>query len=179
MPCSSDETFEAEVIDRSKQGQPVLVDFTADWCGPCKLVEPLLADLDGQGAVKVVKAKPEHTSTFRTWLVEQGSKYGISGLPTSASSVRGYTQALLHSALISYAHVAVRSAPLVAQLSSSKKVPLRRCTWEASMPKSSRPSWATPRSRWSLLSPTLCQSLSGLIGRMPCRTCRGYERWSA
>lgn len=78
----SDETFEAEVIDRSKQGQPVLVDFTADWCGPCKLVEPLLADLDDQGAVKVVKAKPEHTSTFRTWLVEQGSKYGISGLPT-------------------------------------------------------------------------------------------------
>ena len=84
-PCaksSSDDTFESEVIDHSKQGQPVLVDFTADWCGPCRMVEPLLADLDGAGAVKVVKAKPEHTETFRTWLKEQGEKYGIAGLPT-------------------------------------------------------------------------------------------------
>jgi len=78
----SDDTFESEVIDHSKQGQPVLVDFTADWCGPCRMVEPLLADLDGAGAVKVVKAKPEHTETFRTWLKEQGEKYGIAGLPT-------------------------------------------------------------------------------------------------
>ena len=51
-------------------------------CGPCKLIEPLLRDLNAEGAVKVVKAKPEQTAAFRTWLKQQSTKYGISGLPT-------------------------------------------------------------------------------------------------
>merc|ERR1711907_37575 len=72
-PCSdldvvSDESYEDAVISSSKKGKPVIVDFFTDWCGPCKLVEPVLRDLHASGAVKVVKAKPEDTERFRAWL---------------------------------------------------------------------------------------------------------------
>jgi len=51
---TSEDTFEEEVLQASL---PVLVDFTAPWCGPCKMLDPVVKDLaqDWDGQVKVVK----------------------------------------------------------------------------------------------------------------------------
>jgi thioredoxin 1 len=50
----TDENFQTEVLDISHQ-QPVLVDFTAEWCGPCHMLAPVVAKLNEEwaGAVKV------------------------------------------------------------------------------------------------------------------------------
>jgi thioredoxin 1 len=51
----TDESFEAEVL---ASGMPVLVDFWADWCGPCKMIAPSLAEISEEleGRVTIVKA---------------------------------------------------------------------------------------------------------------------------
>ncbi len=70
----SDESFENDVL---KSGEPVIVDFWAEWCGPCKALSPLIDELaqDMQGKVKIVKMNIDenpHTPT----------KYGVRGIPT-------------------------------------------------------------------------------------------------
>ena len=70
----NDDNFEAEVL---KSDQPVLVDFTATWCGPCKMLSPIVEKLadELQGKVKVGKldidAAPSTTA-----------RYGVRGVPT-------------------------------------------------------------------------------------------------
>ena len=67
-------TFQSEVLEA---GQPVLVDFTAVWCGPCKMLEPIVVELakEWQGKVKVVKLDVDHNANI-------AMQYQVMGVPT-------------------------------------------------------------------------------------------------
>ncbi|PID49445.1 MAG: thiol reductase thioredoxin [Proteobacteria bacterium] len=70
----SDDSFEQDVL---KSEMPVLVDYWAEWCGPCKMIAPLLNEIAEEyaGRVKVAKLNIDDN---------QGTppKYGIRGIPT-------------------------------------------------------------------------------------------------
>ena len=70
----SDSDFDAEVL---KSAQPVVVDFWAEWCGPCKMIAPALEELAGSmnGKVKIVKLNVDENPAT-------ASKYGIMSIPT-------------------------------------------------------------------------------------------------
>jgi thioredoxin 1 len=70
----SDDTFENEVL---KSQAPVLVDYWAEWCGPCKMIAPILDEVarDYTDRLKVVKLNIDDNP-------ETPPKYGIRGIPT-------------------------------------------------------------------------------------------------
>ena len=69
----TDESFEADVL---KAGKPVLVDFWAEWCGPCKQIAPALEQLsDELKGVTIAKLNIEESPTTP-------SRYGVRGIPT-------------------------------------------------------------------------------------------------
>ena len=70
----TDDTFETEVL---KASQPVMVDFYADWCGPCKAMSPLVDELAGElgDQLKIVKINIDNSPNAPT-------KYGVRGIPT-------------------------------------------------------------------------------------------------
>ena len=70
----SDDSFEEDVI---KSDKPVLVDFWAEWCGPCKMVAPILDDIAGdyEGKLVIGKLNVDHND-------QTPPKYGIRGIPT-------------------------------------------------------------------------------------------------
>jgi thioredoxin len=70
----SDETFEGDIL---KSPQPVLVDFWAPWCGPCRSVAPIMDELANQysGKLKVAKLNVDECS-------EVAMKYGVTSIPT-------------------------------------------------------------------------------------------------
>jgi thioredoxin 1 len=70
----TDGSFDSDVL---KASTPVLVDFWAEWCGPCKMIAPALEDLAAQMADKVTIAKLNVDENPLT-----ASKYGVRGIPT-------------------------------------------------------------------------------------------------
>jgi len=70
----TDETFEQDVL---KAGKPVLVDFWAEWCGPCKQIAPALEQIAGDLADQVTVAKVNIEDSPMT-----PSRLGVKGIPT-------------------------------------------------------------------------------------------------
>ena len=70
----SDADFEAEVL---KATEPVVVDFWAEWCGPCKMIAPALEEIAGTlgGKVKILKLNVDESP-------KTAEKYGIMSIPT-------------------------------------------------------------------------------------------------
>src|ERR1700755_2113264 len=70
----TDESFEQDVL---KAGKPVLVDFWAEWCGPCKQIAPALEQIAAELAdhVTIAKVNIEESPTVPT-------RYGVKGIPT-------------------------------------------------------------------------------------------------
>jgi len=69
----TDASFAADVINSDK---PVLVDFWADWCGPCKMIAPALEEISEELAGKVTIAKVDIMENTDT-----ASKYGVQSIP--------------------------------------------------------------------------------------------------
>ncbi len=70
----TDESFEAEVL---KSEKPVLVDYWAEWCGPCKMIAPILDEIarEYEGRLKIAKLNIDDNPGIPP-------KYGIRGIPT-------------------------------------------------------------------------------------------------
>ena len=71
---TTDSAFEADVL---KSDVPVVVDFWAEWCGPCKVIAPFLEDLatEKNGQIRVAKVNIDDNPLTPT-------KYGVRGIPT-------------------------------------------------------------------------------------------------
>ena len=70
----TDDSFDADVL---KSDKPVLVDYWAEWCGPCKMIAPILDDVSKEyaGKLKVAKLNIDDNQ-------ETPAKFGIRGIPT-------------------------------------------------------------------------------------------------
>jgi thioredoxin 1 len=77
----SDETFEKSVL---QSPLPVIVDFWAPWCGPCRMVAPALEQLAKDYAGKIIVAKV-NTDDHPEW----ASRFGVQGIPTMLFVVNG------------------------------------------------------------------------------------------
>ena len=70
----NDDNFEEKVLNSDV---PVLVDFWAEWCGPCKMIAPILEEIapNYAGKVQIAKLNTEHSS-------DTPAKYNVRGIPT-------------------------------------------------------------------------------------------------
>ncbi len=70
----SDESFEADVLQADG---PVLVDYWAEWCGPCKMIAPILSEVADEYAGKIKICKVDVDSNPET-----AAKFNVRGIPT-------------------------------------------------------------------------------------------------
>ena len=70
----TDDNFDTEVLKSSK---PILVDFWAEWCGPCKMIGPVLEELSDEMSAQVTISKHNIDNETNT-----PTKYGVRGIPT-------------------------------------------------------------------------------------------------
>ena len=77
----SDATFETEVLQSTT---PVLVDYWAEWCGPCKMIAPILDEIskDYEGKLKIAKLNIDEN-------LEKTKEYGIQSIPSMVLFVDG------------------------------------------------------------------------------------------
>ena len=78
---ANETSFQQEVLEADL---PVLVDFSAEWCGPCKMVDPIVHQLaeEWAGKVKIVKVDADESPNILM-------RYGIMGIPTLMFFVNG------------------------------------------------------------------------------------------
>jgi thioredoxin 1 len=81
----SDETFENDVLNSSL---PVLLDYWAEWCGPCKMIAPILEEISTDYAGKLTIAKINIDDNPAT-----PAKFGVRGIPTLMIFINGNIEA--------------------------------------------------------------------------------------
>ena len=81
----TDASFEQDVL---KSAEPVLVDYWADWCGPCKMIAPVLDEIaaDYEGRVRIAKLNIDQNP-------DTPPRYGIRGIPTLMLFKQGEVEA--------------------------------------------------------------------------------------
>src|SRR5690606_36451141 len=128
----TDDTFEAEVL---KAEGPVLVDYWAEWCGPCKMIAPVLEEVAEEyaGKLKVFKLNIDESE-------QTPPKFNIRGIPTLMLFKNGNVDASKVGALCKSQLSALLDINLYQQLKQARSRPSRFDRPQARMPLSPNPS---------------------------------------